>query len=278
MSNLSRNRKMKLLAGAVMAGACTVPSMVKASPFVFVTMLGRDTGPAGNLTPAFTNDLGTVAPGDTIQFQLFVKMASVGTTNSTAPAATITSLTTAGSVDGVNSLTFDAFQQTTAGAQGDFKMTRAAVTSPTSQASPAEGVSLVTAFHNAPGASGGVLAARGNGNNDLVTIRPVRGAGNFAGAGASAVLMGTGAFVITSVALGVDPLVKMRWNAAGAGGIHINAGGAGTQSIFPSNGSETGLDPYVSFIGLGPVPEPGSLSLLAIGAAGLLARRKNKKA
>src|SRR5436309_485495 len=125
MSKHSRHRRRKRLAGAVVACAATVPSYVQGSPFVNVFVSGRDVtrGDA-----SFVSDLGLsprpVQSGDTIQFQLFVKMASIGTTNSTFPASTITSLTSAGGVDGVNSLTFDIFQLNSDSAQGDFKITK----------------------------------------------------------------------------------------------------------------------------------------------------------
>src|SRR5205085_2710369 len=112
------------------------------------------------------------------------------------------------------------------------------------------------------GASGGVLAARGNGNNDLVTIRPVTGAGQFWGAFStiSAATIGTGIFTVAS-STGSPGLVKSRYRPGGGGGsFAINNNHT---AIFISDTTEASADPLEGSVPLTlNVPEPGSLSLL----------------
>src|SRR5262245_60027099 len=74
-----------------------------ASPLVTISLLGRVTG-SGN---PFSSHVGTiVSPGESIDFELVVKMAPIGTTNTQgANTRTITSLTLG--VDGLNSTKHD---------------------------------------------------------------------------------------------------------------------------------------------------------------------------
>lgn len=304
MAHLSRNRT-KLIAGAVIATAGGMSAVSSASPYVNVVMLGKDISTGG---ATFVSNIPVVNVGDTIVYQVLAFLAPTGTTNANGVGTGKTLTTKTNNSSGMNSLSIDAYQLTSDDIQVNFKNAVAAGTTVssgvTTTTSPAEGISLTTSpatssWKNGTGALGGHLGhqtsanlpgARTGPNNDLLIIRPVQSPGTFRGLTSTQAIanLGTGLFVVAS--LGGDTLtpVRLRYTPAGggqggfSGGVRINDGGTANDTFNLSDAEEAGTnaaaDPLVSYTGmtLGPIPEPGSLSLLGLAAAGLLIRRKNK--
>jgi len=293
MSHLSRHRN-KLIAGAVIATAGGMASVSNAAPFASVTMIGKDIS-QGQVT--FSTGPIQVVPGDTVVYAVLSFLNATGVTNTTGANAPMT--VKLNNTDGINTLTFDAFQLASDQIQVDFRNAVPQITSvnpttgsgvSTSTVQPAEGVSLVTGstgWKNATGANGGFVGHSGlttrPGGNDLIAIRPGQSPGTFRGLTSSQAIsaMGTGLFVVGSLGTGALTPVRLRYTPTAfggqGGGLQYNAG---TTSPNLSDSEELGPDPFVTYgaLNLTSIPEPGSLSVLGLAAAGLLARRKEKKA
>lgn len=285
MSHLSRHRN-KLIAGAVIAASGGIAS---ASPLVNVFMTGKDITQG---QAAFTTAPIQVQTGDTIVYQVLTFLAPTGTTNALLGATPYS--IKVNNQDGINSLSVNAFELTSQQIQVDFKnavpqqvIVKSSSGSPTSTTTvPGEGIVLLTATVNwksGTGANGGHLGARGNGNNDIVFIRPVAPAGTFRGLTSTqaASVIGTGLFVVTGLGDGSASTVGLKYTPStqggGAGAFTVNNH---TTILQWSDTTENGADPIEAFnsLTLTTIPEPGTLSMLGLAAAGLLVRRKEKKA
>jgi len=307
MSNLSRHRN-KLIAGAVIATAGGLSAVSSASPLVNVQMMGWDISTQGPAPATVTGwqSTATVHAGDTVVYEILTFLSPVGTTNHITDATHPTGHTitaTVSGTDGINSLSFDAYQLSTDQIQVDLKNGVATQTTPAShKVIPGQGVSLNNSgngvgWNNGQGSGGGHLGhettvtnARAGANNDILFIRPVQLGGTFRGITSTqpASLIGTGLFVVSSIGDGSSTPIRMRYTPStegGKGGGFAINGQTDIPNLFDSvtgqpNQGELGNDPFVGYNTLNIVaaPEPGSLSLLGLAAAGLLARRKNKKA
>jgi len=295
MSRKSTNRRNQLIAAAVLATAGGVAATgTQASPLVHVQILGKDITQGQTI---FNNLIMMATPGDTVVYELRTYLSATGTSNSNYHGHTMTSKINL--IDGINSLSFDAYQLPTDAIQVDFKnaipstVTSSSLSAPAAAAgmqplaltttSPAEGVSLttgVTGWKSIIGAYGGRLQGRGNGNNDILNIRPGQSPGTFRGitSSAAASIIGTGFFVITSMGSGAASQVRLAYSPTGEGG---SGGGFqfnnGTETFNLTDLEEAGPDPFVVYDSLFfLLPEPGGLTLLGLAAAGLVVKRKGR--
>jgi PEP-CTERM motif len=250
MSHL--NRKAVLAGAALIAAAWATPS--NAAPFVQVTLQGRIQG-SGD---PFSTTVAVASVGQTIEYQIVAQMAPVGTVNGTT---TITSLVPG--TDGLNSHKWDVFELASDTTQTNFAAAATLNTDPNGDSSTADSWAAVT------GASGGTPTARSGGvGNDLLAIRPGHASGVKTAISPEVVASGT--FTVTT--LGSESLVRMRLAASGTGGGSINNN---AKQLLISGTSENGTDPLTGYTPLHlVVPEPSSITLLAMGAVGLLARRR----
>jgi len=302
----------KLLFSAALASGTFWASDANGSPLVQVVMYGRDITTSGkpivstatsgivhqpydDSPPDLTkfSQSTSVNPGDTVVFAILAFLSPVGTTNSNAGGQTITSLGFAeDGTNGIATLSLDAYQLSTDTVQVDFKNAILAAHSLPAKAFGLFSYMDTNNWAGGPGANGGSLGlettiynARTGPNNDLLNIAAsaplLFDGGYFADQSSTPEsVIGTGLFVVRSSIPG-SSMVKMRYKPAAEGGngstFQINNGAVpAIDTISTSDASESGADPYIGFsdLTLNATPEPGTLSLIGLAAAGLLMRRK----
>ena len=212
-----------------------------AAPLYTLLIQGRVLGDAG---PFSNHILGN--PGQVIEYRV-LGLLNQGASNNQGGTVRTVSPPVAG--DGANALKFDLFQSAADQNQLTFS-------------SPA---TLVNGFESGTGAHGGTVTPRGNGNNDLLDVRPVQPAGVFANAADVA----RGQVTITS-ASGFSGGIFGRWSTGGSGSLRINGG----TTVFVTATSESGPDPIIGYQHLHWMPEPNVLALTAIGGMALLRRQR----
>jgi len=287
------SRRNRRLAGAVIATAGGMASVSNASPLASVTMIGKDITQGQTVFSVGPINVGV---GDTIVYSLLTFLNATGVTNANIGVPFSVKVN---NTDGINALSFDAYQLASDQIQVDFKnaipvMTSVTGSGATNTISPAEGVSLVTGttgWKSIPSANGGHLghdALSSRASNDLISVRPGMSPGTFRGLNSSqaAGAMGTGLFVVTGIGSGALTPVRLRYLPTSLGGfggdLQINDGTTGATL---NEGQELGPDPLVVYgnndtnPAAAPsltliAPEPGSLCLLGLAAAGIVIRRK----
>jgi len=289
MSQEMRRRRSRALSSAALAvgiGSFATADAL-AMPYVNVSMLGKDISQGQS---AFSANL-QVNVGDTVVFQILTYLAATGATNTSGSVPPMS--VKVNNTDGLNTLTFDAYQLSTDQVQVDFRNGVPLITSvnpttgsgvSTSTVQPAEGVSLVTGltgWKNATGANGGSVGHSGlsnrAGGNDIIAIRPGQSPGTFRGLNSSqaASSLGTGLFVVTSLGNGALSTVKMRYTPTAFGG---QGGGfqynAGTTAPTLSDSEELGPDPFVKFNSL-TLGLPGGTTNWNVDASGSWSQNAN---
>jgi hypothetical protein len=261
------------LAGAVLAVAMVlaVAEMASADPLVYVSVLGRVQGAGTD----YENSV-AVHAGDTLEYQLWVKMAALGATNTAGtigvPGGGVTSTTTAlvPGMDGVNLMQFNVGESASQPIQIDFS-------SPVTLAESWMGDHV----HNL-GWSPGTVTARSDSAHDIMNIRPMQAPGIFVGVLATdtpaAVLVASGTALVTAMGSGGASTVyasdRLPTAISNFYSSLISINNEGLAII----GSRTDTDPVMGFQNLTLTPEPATLSLLLVGGAAALARRWRRRA
>jgi len=269
-------RRDKALSNAILATTAAACGLVvlpaHADPLVNVQMLGWDLttlGPAPASANQYLPNL-QVNPGDTVVYSILTYMSPTGTFNTNSFAVNSGGVFLSklvNNVDGINTLTFDAYQLTADQIQVDFKngvpiQTSVTSSGQTATLAPAQGISLTsgnTGWKNVFAASGGTLGhpstsgARTGPANDLVLIRPGQSPGTFRGLFSSQPVsnLGTGLFVVSSTGTGALSTVKMRYSPTTEGG---SGGGFGWNNFADAANltdlEEAGTDPFTTYSGL----------------------------
>jgi len=249
-----------LLAGTVLAGAMLLASAdsVSAEPLVYVSVLGRVAG-----SGAAFSDTVAVQAGSTLDYQLWVELAALGTHNSSnPPGVTITSLTPG--VDGISNLKFNLGEAADQPIQVDF----------------ASSISLADGWWGEYhiGWNGGTVTARGSNTHDIMNIRPIQLMGVWVGVPATdtpaAILVGTGTALVTTLGSGGESVVRASYllpasiNTTFVVGAYVNNAGSAVL------GSTSDTDPILGFQDMHLTPEPGTLALLAAGGLVAAWRRR----
>jgi len=273
-----------------------IPAISSASPLVEISVLGRVAGSGASYSSTVP-----VVPGQTVEYQVWAKMAPIGTYNSNnysligsqggGSGQTINSLTASTGIqagDGIQSMFLDVYQNPADPIQVNISPVRLN-DDPTPMANDTW-ASLVL--------FSGTGKPRANGYQDLQHIRPIHNPGIRTAVDPEVVF--TGSFDIPSDAAGPISFVRVRWSTdlSSSGNVRVNGtdsfaivghhSAAPDPTIYP--GTEFGPDPIVGFtqatalnspddihsanLGLMIVPEPTTLSLLGIASLGLLARRR----
>jgi hypothetical protein len=227
-----------------------------AAPLIQISVLGRVQGSAQPFSAAVNGLVG----GETVEYQVHIKMADIGTSNIQGTTTrTINSLTQAQATsgDGVNGLKVDLFNPAASPVQVTFGSLGTLNGDPSSLTNDA--------WDGGTGASAGTL-----GSSSIINIRPVHATG--VQTAVTDELLYSGVFTVNANP-GENGLVTMRWGSTSAtGSAKINGG---TTLLAPTATTEGGSDPMVGYTGLGlNVPEPGTLGLLGLGLVGGLIRRR----
>jgi hypothetical protein len=252
---------MKLRSNCLLVVAFAIAALVAipavASPLVNLSLLGRVTGSGADFSSSVIAN-----PGQSIDIQLWVDMAPIGTSNLQGTTTrTINSLTLIQlQGDGVQSLKFNIAkllnkpETTLAGAfAGGLTFNSDPSTTLTNDS-----------WGAITGANGGTISG-----TDLTAVRPGHAAGLFSAIDPEVV--GTTTFNFTSG----SGWLSVQWYSSASAAFKIN----GTTNVIATNTTETGADPYVGYtpLGINIVPEPSTLALAASGLLGLIACASRKR-
>jgi len=271
---------------AAFAGVLGLSALsASAAPYVTVSLLGSH-----NVGGPYTSSL-SVAPGDTIFYQVHAQLAPQGTTNASQSA-------TNGTInDWKISKDAPTGTQITSGL-GSIRYTIDQAAADPIQVNLTTPVTAGNTGNDSwagTGSSLGTPTARGNGNNDLVNVLMTRaGSGEFDGiAGVDSpagtanpqetledLIISTGQFTVSTggssgtVKVNLDSLpagseLGMRW---------YRADGTTTTNLTPTvagaGTAATGGNPLLAFNNLSLTPEPTTLSLLGLSTLALGLRRR----
>jgi hypothetical protein len=242
----------KKLLAAVAAAALLPCGIASAAPFIDVQILASSDG--GN---TFTSTLQAQA-GQTYQFEVVGQLAPVGTTNTNGTGRTITS--EVAGTDGIGSLSFNLANSAGDPVQINFNT-----------------AALQGTFTAGTGAAPGTLQNSTTGqptagqNNEIAGSRPVNGNGVLTNINGQPGVIESGTFTVESG----SGATTVGGSFAGVnGGFKINDG----SNVFYSSTTEAGTDPFFGYAPLtvttSSVPEPASMAVFGLGAAGLLMRRR----
>jgi hypothetical protein len=270
----------KGIAALALAASGVLAGSASAAPFLNMSLLGRVQGSGAEFGPSVT-----VSGGETVEYQVQIQLAPEGTNNTFAgPVLTQTIVdwrTSNGSAaftTGLNNVRYSLTQDTTPGTiQTNF--TSGSVGTVTGNGT--WGVAL--------GSSPGTLTPRGNGNNNLVSVGLNRENGNFDGIGENDVpellTIANGVFTVASggneTTLKIDLsgipsgiIAGYRWLNVSGGNVNYTQSVAQQNASFAANPS----NPIINYTGLALVPEPATVGLIGLAAAGMgLRRRRSSK-
>jgi hypothetical protein len=236
MLNKRKSVKCFLAAAAALAAAS---SMAHATALVNLQILGSTDG------THFSSSLSGVTPGQTISFEVLGEIDQSPDTNSNHPWTLVQPQVSG--TDGISSLNYN------------LSLSDTGATFKSSSTGPD--------FTNTLGSSGGTAA----GNNlTAVNDSPATPGAFYGGTATDMLLSGT----FTAGSASTDTMTY----SFNSGAFKANTT-AGQKGITASPTTETGTDPYIVAAPLAvseasPVPEPASLAVFAVGAMGLLIRRR----
>lgn len=280
-----------LASAAVLAGMGLAVQPASAAPFMTVSLLGRvQNGPFSSNPAPFTPSV-ALEPGQVLEYVVEYQLSPSGATNPFAGADVNTQTIHSWNASpnyGLNSMFFSLNQDPfTAGNQVSLNTQIIALTTGD------EDLGENSSWTGGTGNNRGVVTMRGDGNNNLQTVRLFRSSGNFDGIGPAP----SEGLELIRVARGLAPVTalgapsQVEINLEGfpfdpnqpnpfiAAFKFRNALDTGdviyTPTLSEQMASANAGDPIIVFNNLTLVPEPTTFGLLGTaGAIGLLARRR----
>lgn len=217
-----------------------------------------------SLTPAgpYSSTV-TAVPGATYYFRVIGQESALNTSNT--QSGTTRTITSYGTNDGSNSLSFNL-------ADAGANPSQASFTS-VSLATPSTVPAASKSWNGSSSANAGTIASADGGASNTVTgIRPIHAAGEFSGGSVSDVIE-IGQFTISpnNILSGLSSQIAATFGGT-LSTLRINNGTA----IAINSTTEGGSDPVLSFtpLTLSTVPEPTTLALAGLASFGLLGRRR----